>query len=283
MKGPVVSTSVAQPKPAAPSGSPSAPSAGRAIYTSVAALGLVLVAAAPALMLSLALGYGMAVAEELPFFGSAIAVSLVAAGLVWRFGLWAKVVGILAAVGVAVMMFWIVFGLSYFGSIGDVLPAVLLPLGVVLAVGGGIAAIVQQRRGRRASSVTVTEKRIIVTALAVVVAVGLASLILGLVQRQDADADAELTATMADFEFVEGTYEVAAGEPTTMQVHNSDAFAHTFTVPELGIDTTVLPGDTATIEIDAPAGTYTVYCKPHADVDEPDPDKAGMAGTIVAK
>lgn len=111
-----------------------------------------------------------------------------------------------------------------------------------------------------------------------------ASVITGFVQREAAaDANAELTATMADFEFSEPTYEAAAGE--TIKVHNTDAFTHTFTVPELDIDERVLPGDSVLVEIpaDAEPGSYTVYCEPHADMTEADPEKAGMASTLVVR
>jgi hypothetical protein len=83
----------------------------RAVYTSLAALGLVLVALAPATALAASLLAGMALGEEVVFFGLTIVVPLVAAGLVWRFGLWAKIVGIVVALAAAFMLFWMAFGL----------------------------------------------------------------------------------------------------------------------------------------------------------------------------
>lgn len=263
---------------------PTTSDAGRPVYTRVAAVGLALVAAAPALMLSLGLLAGMEVGEELPFFGTLIVVPLVVAGLVWRFGTWAKALGIVAAAGAAFMMFWAVFGLSYPGSLGDFLPGVLLPLGAILAIGGGIAAIVQKRRGRLADAATPAEKRVVGAALGIVALALVGSLVTGWVQGGSVGgADAALTATMKNFEFAEGTYEVAAGQTTAIRVRNDDAFTHTFTVPELGIDETVLPGKETVVEIDAPAGTYTLFCKPHSNPDAPDPEQGDMAGAIVAR
>jgi plastocyanin len=281
-----MSTPVAQP-PRPPASTPSPPTAseeGRPVYTRIATVGLVLIAAAPAFMLALGLLTGMDIGEELPFFATLILVPLIAAGLVWRFGLWAKVVGILAAVGVALMMFWAVFGLAYPGSLGDFVPGVMLPLGIVLAIGGSVAAIVQQRRGRRSPTATPTERRIMSVALGLVALAVVVSVVVGFLQRESFDeADADLTASIEDFAFTEGTYEIAAGEPTTILVRNADAFTHTFTVPDLDIHHTLVPGGEALVEIDAAAGTYTLYCEPHSDMNEPDPEHAGMAGRIIVR
>ncbi len=65
-------------------------------------------------------------------------------------------------------------------------------------------------------------------------------------------------------------------------MRNDDAIVHTFTVPELGIDRTVGPGSEALVEVTADPGTYTFSCRPHADLSQPDPARAGMAGTLVA-
>lgn len=74
----------------------------------------------------------------------------------------------------------------------------------------------------------------------------------------------------------------AGGAPADVLVRNDDAIVHTFTVPELGIDRTVGPGSEALVEVTADPGTYAFYCRPHADLSQPDPARAGMAGTLVA-
>lgn len=88
---------------------------------------------------------------------------------------------------------------------------------------------------------------------------------------------------MEEFAFAEGGYAIAAGKPARFLVHNADPVTHTSTIPELGIDQTVLPGSEALVEVTAEAGTYTLYCEPHSDLDEPDPALAGMASSIVAE
>ena len=225
----------------------------------------------------------MSIGGEGVFFGITIAVPLVAAALVWRFGAWSKVLGVVVALGVAFMLFWVVFGLAYPASVADFLPAVLLPLGVVLAVAGGVAAIVQQRRGRLEVTATTAERRVAAVALGAAVVALAVSGALTLMGRSAADSAGALTVTIKDFAFSEETYVVPADEAATIVVRNSDAFVHTFTVPELGIDEVVPPGGDAVVELTAPAGTHTLYCKPHADMSEPDPAMAGMAATIVAE
>ncbi len=72
-------------------------------------------------------------------------------------------------------------------------------------------------------------------------------LVVGFVQRESfSDADADLTATIEDFENL-----VADAE--------------------------------ALVEIDGPAGMYTPYCEPHSDMSEADPEQAGMVGTLVIR
>jgi plastocyanin len=254
------------------------------VYTRVEAAGLLLAAAGPAVMLVLGLVTGMSIGEDLPFFAVAITVPLVAAALVWRFGRWSKVVGILAALLVALALFWTVFGLAYPRSLGDFVPGVLVPLGVALALGGGVAALLATRRGDLATAATRAERRILNVALLVVAIAMLGSGAANLVGRSVAtEVGGAVPVSIRDFAFAEGTYTLPAGQTATMRVHNADAFTHTFTVPALGIDEVLLPGASANIEVSADAGTYTLYCKPHANTDEPDPQQAGMAAAIVAQ
>lgn len=255
----------------------------RATYTGLQALGLLLTALAPGLVLTAALIAGLSVGEEIVFFGPAILVPLVAAGLVWRFGLWAKIVGIVAALAVAFMLFWLAFGLGYPTSPGDFVPGVLLPLGVLLAVGAGVAGIVGHRRKHYQVGASSGERRIGVAALGLVALALVVSTGLMLATRSTAETAGQMAVAMSDFEFDSDTYTVSAGETTTVVARNSDPFIHTFSIPDLGIHEVVAPGSEATIDITAEAGTYTLYCEPHSDMTESDPEEAGMAARLVAE
>lgn len=255
----------------------------RAAYTTLQALGLLLAALAPAFMLAAALIVGMSVAEEIGFFATAIVVPLVAAGLVWRFGLWAKIVGILAALAAGFMLFWVAFGLAYPASPGDFVPAVLLPLGVLLAVGAGVAGIVQHRRKHFQVGASRGERRIGIAALGLVALAVVVSAATMLATRSSADTAADVSVVMSDFAFDSDTYTVTAGETTTIVARNTDPFTHTFTIPELDIHQVVTPGSEQTIEVTADAGTYTLYCEPHSDMTQSEPEEAGMAARLVSE
>ncbi len=254
----------------------------RAVHTRTATLGMLTLMAAPVVMIAVALAARQDIGEEIGFFLVVLAALGIGAGLVWRFGTWAKVVGLVLTLAGAFMMFWVVFGLSYPASFGDFIPGVLLPLGVVLSLYGNIGAIARRRTLEGAA--TRGERRTRGVALAIVALAVVVSAVLGFVGRSTVDSTAaagavEIAAT--NFEFTPGELTVAAGGEVL--VSNADGFVHTFTVPELGIDETLLPGSAKLIAVDAEPGAYTIYCKPHSDTSEPEPSEAGMAARLVVE
>lgn len=159
----------------------------------------------------------------------------------------------------------------------------LLPLGLLLGIGGSVAGIVTRNRVEEEGAAR--GHRLATAALAVAAIAVVTSGALALTGRERVDPAAtggSAVATMAQMAFTEGTVEIAAGAPADVLVRNDDAVVHTFTVPELGIDQTVGPGSDALVEVTADPGSYTFYCKPHANLSEPNPARAGMAGTLVA-
>ncbi|MDP8970840.1 MAG: cupredoxin domain-containing protein [Actinomycetota bacterium] len=254
----------------------------RPVYTRVAVLGLLLAAAAP--LTYFVAGAVAGSLDEGTFFLVTAGVALLGAALVWAFGSWSKVVGIVVSLLIAMALFWTVFGLAYPASLVDFVPGVLLPLGVALGIGGNVAALVSKRRGRLASAATGAERRIVGIVLAVA---GLAVVVSGaltLAGQESLQTAGAARATLADFAF-DGPYEASAGEPTTFVVHNSDPVVHTFTVKELGVNEQVLPGSDARVDFTAPPGTYTVYCIPHSSGPGADtsPDSDEMATTLVVR
>jgi plastocyanin len=249
-------------------------------YSRTAAFGLLLIASAPLLILLVTLATGGSL-EDAVLFIPAIAIPLVAAALVFRFGLWAKIVGLIVALLAAAVMYWTVLGLTFPASFGDFVPGMAFVIGFVLAVGGAIAAIIR----RRATAAATPERRIIGAAGALVAAAAVVSGALGLLGREPAPNEGGTPVTMADFAFAEGTYEMATGEPARMVVHNRDGFVHDIAIPELGVDkVAVLPGRGVVVDVPAPAaGTYTVYCTLHSNLAETDPEQAGMAALLVVE
>ncbi|HEX2027863.1 MAG TPA: cupredoxin domain-containing protein [Nitriliruptorales bacterium] len=259
----------------------------RPVYTRIGALGLVLIALAPATLLTAGLASGVDIGGEIGFLSTIIVLPLLAAALVWRFGRWAKVLGIVISLLAALAMFWAVFGLAYPASPGDFLPGVLLPMGLVLGVGGNIAALVQTRRGHLQTEATAGERRVRNTVLGLLAVAIVVSGALSLAGRQTVADTAAAGATpieMVDFAFAPRTVEATVGEPVRLLVHNSDGFVHTITSQELGFNETVLPGSQALVEFTPQrSGTFVYYCVPHSNGPDADPEGDEMAGRIVVR
>jgi plastocyanin/mono/diheme cytochrome c family protein len=65
--------------------------------------------------------------------------------------------------------------------------------------------------------------------------------------------------------------------PQTIQITNSGASPHDFTIDALGVHVELPPGETEEVPIDADAGTYEFYCS------VPGHKEAGMVGTLTVK
>jgi plastocyanin len=250
---------------------------GRSAYTRLGAVGLGLGALAPLTFVIAGLVTGVPI-SDLMFFLITAAILLAGAAAVWWLGMVGKVLGIVAGVLVGFALFWMAFGLRFPAAFVDFVPGVLLPLGLLLGVGGSIAGIASRKR----PGPTWVETRLVAGALGLVVLAAAASAVITLVSRTTIEPPAgAVTSTMEQFEFVEGTYEVQAGQPTTIVVHNADPAVHDFTIPALGIAETINPGSDAAITLTAEPGTYTIYCTLHSDTGVADPEAAGMAARLV--
>jgi plastocyanin len=255
----------------------------RTVHTRTQVLGLLTVLAGLLVILVAALIAGLVDGEFLSFFGVAMVVILGAATLVWRFGTWAKVVGILASLAAGFMFWWAAFGLAYPASVVDFLPGLLIPLGVIVGLVGGILGIV--KRKQPAPAATAGERR----TMQVVIAVGLIGLVVsgGLAMTSRSAVDPAVAAGAiqlehTNFEFAPDAVTVAAGEQVRIVVKNNDPLVHTFSIEELGIDEVILPGNSELFEFTAAEGTYTIYCAPHAHKNDAGVWE-GMVATLVVQ
>lgn len=251
----------------------------RARWTRLAALGLLMAALGPLMMLVAGFAWGLEIGDELPFFAITAGVALFGAFLVWRFGGWVKLLGALAGLATGMGLFWTAFGLATPGSFFDFVPGVLVVPGVLLAIVSSIAAFVAHRRNHLSATAVAGERGWIRAVLAVVAALAVVSGILTATSRKTvADATAAaLTVRQSDFEFDQPEYRVTGG--SQVLVRNDDPFLHTFTVDALGIDRALTPGSEILVTIPARTGTYILYCRPHTgDPDSPSGDD--MAATI---
>lgn len=257
---------------------PSAPSEGLARWTRLAVLGLVMVALGPILMIAGAVIWGMST-EDITFFLIPSIVPLVAAFLVWRFGMWAKIVGAIAAFLAAGMLFWTAFGLAAPQSFFDFMPGLLVIPGGIIAIVGCIGAIVAERRGNVTAEAVGGERRALRIVSAVVIALAVLSAVVTFAGRSTVDAgEADTTIVLSDFEFDQESYDFSSG--TTILVKNEDAFLHTFTVEEWDVDEVLGPGSETLIEVPDAPGEYIVFCRPHSDPESPDPAGEDMAARV---
>jgi hypothetical protein len=230
----------------------------RARWSSLAALGLLLGAAGPVLLLVAISAFGLNPSER-PLLLIVACAGLIGAALVWRFGWWGKLVGCAAAVGMFMTLYWTVFGVSSFPSFFDFMPAVLVVPGALLAFVSCIAAIVAGRRGHgiaRGERWTFRAVSLLIALLAVI------SGVLTLTSRSIVGASgAESTVVMKSYKFNSKRYVFRAG--STVFIRNDDPFVHTFTIDDVHIDKRTHPGDRLLIEVPDHLGNFILYCTLH--------------------
>lgn len=257
----------------------------RAVYTHLTVFGLLLIAGM-VVLIGVAGVIAGTPAREAAMFALPVAIAAGAALATWRLRLAGKITAVVVALAAAVVMHFFAFGLAYPGAFADFVGAVMYVLGVAFALGGGIAGIVQQRRGNVQLHAGRRETKIMRAAIVVLALAVVGSGVTSLVSRTRVDGAAAAGATgvtMQNMAFTTATYEIAAGEPAKILVHNSDAYMHDFTIPALDVKQALTPGSSALVEITAPAGSYTVYCTLHSDTSVADPAEAGMAAALVAE
>ena len=213
--------------------------------------------------------------EDAGFFVVVASVSVIMTFLVWRFDTtWARTLGILATLAVFAPVFFLAFGVLQVFSPVEFTVGLLLLVGFLLSLVGGIRAILAGRRDQMGA--TQGEARLRASALALVGIATMTSLVGFFLTRSSvspAEAAGATTLAMVDFEFEPRRSSVTSGGK--LLVANKDAFAHDFTLNELGIAVHVGPGSEALVDLSGGVlGTYDYFCSLHSDGTE------GMVGTI---
>jgi plastocyanin len=249
--------------------------------TRLAALGLLMISAAGAIWLVAGMIWGLDLGESAGFLVPTIMLPAIAAFIVWRFGTWARVVGIVVALLALGTLWFTAFGLLEPDSVFDFVGGLLVVPGAVIAIVGCIQAIRAARRGDLVARREGREARAMSVILAAVVGLTVVSAVVTLVGRSTADAtQADVEVSIKDFTFeAGGVEEVSVTGGDTLFVANDDPFHHTFTVDELQIDVPFGPSSQELIEIPAQPGTYTLYCRPHTSNPD-DPSEGDMATTL---
>ena len=212
----------------------------RPLYTRVAIVGLLLHALVSLVFAVLSQGEASTVGS----FIISIVLSVIFAGLMWRFGKWALVV---TALWGFLNLWWgslLIRALSYPNSFFDFVLPLLLTVGGLLAVVGATVALVQQRRGTTRTSATRAERRTFGAIAVVLLGLVVLSGILHLTGRTTVSAEAKAGAMVVEMKnsyLMPERLEIRAGETTPILVKNNDFFVHTFEIDELGVEHTVLP------------------------------------------
>jgi hypothetical protein len=252
----------------------------RARWTGLATLGLALAALASLIVFLAGLVWGLELGADSAFLLVGFLVPAIGAFLVWRFGTWGKVAGIVLALVTGGLLSWTAFGLASPQSFFDFVPGLLVVPGCLIAIGASIAAIRAGRRGEPSGEDAGSERRAVKIVLAVVGVLAAASAILTVASRSTVDgSEADTEVVLSNFEYAEPSYEVPGGGQVV--VRNTDPFLHTFTVDDLDIDVSLGPNGSALVDIPDQPGGYVVYCRPHTmDPDAPGEDDMASELTI---
>jgi plastocyanin len=260
----------------------------RPVYTRLQVLGLLLIAGTVLAVTGVitlmepALG-----GEALAFFGPVAAATLLTAWIAWRSGTWARILGLVVGVAAAVLLSWTLAALAAVDSVIDFGLGLGVTVGVVLAIGGGGAALLSARRGRLATAATPVEQRIVrgvVAVLGLALAVSATVTLAGRGGVDPGTAQGATSVEMVGFEFHPEEI-VVDGASARLLVRNADAFLHDLSIPELGTEVVrVTPGATVTVDLQGAApGTYVVYCTLHSDTATDDPGEDDMTALLVVR
>ncbi len=213
----------------------------RPLYTRVAIAGLLLYALASLVFAILSTD---GEASNVGIFIISLVLSVIFAGLMWRFGRWALVV---VALWGFLNLWWgwlPIRALSYPNSFFDFALPLLLTVGALLAVVGAIVAFVQQRRGTARASATRAERGTFGAIAGVLLGLVILSGGLHVAGRTTVSTEAEAGATVVEMRnsyLAPERLEIPVGETARLVVKNNDFFVHTFELDELGVKHTVLP------------------------------------------
>lgn len=155
------------------------------------------------------------------------------------------------------------WGLALPGSFWDFAPVVLFLVGALTALVAGIAAL--RRLDTDAAASVAAERRVrqaVVGGLGVVLVISAVLSLTGGTTVSDELRAGAIEVSADDFAFAPDVIDGTPGD--AILVVNDDIFYHTFTIDELGIDVSLMPGDEALVAVpDDATGSYEFYCTPH--------------------
>ena len=237
---------------------------GRPFYSRLAVGGLVTIVAMMVLLGIIQLASSDT--SNLAFLVINIAIPLIVAGLIWRFGSWALVLGAIAGLLGTGLVYgpYLIESADSINSVFDFGVAIVTTVAALTALVGSIVAFVQIRIGKARVAATAVE-RIALRGIAVVVAVLVVVSGIFTVAARDTVEEAERTGAievlMKATEFRTAELVATSGETLRLVLKNDDLYIHTFTIDEFGIDVTVGPrGEKALSLSSSNPGTFEYKC-----------------------
>ena len=179
-------------------------------------------------------------------------LSVIFAGLMWRFGKWALVAG---AIWGFLNLWWawlLIFALSYPNSFFDVVMPLLLTASALFAGVGATVTLVQRRRSAPRTAATRAERRTFGVIVMVLLVLVILSGVFHIVGRTTVSAGAKAGAIVVEMRnsyLAPERLELRVGETTRILVKNNDFFIHTFKIDELGVEYRVLPFSEVLIDL----------------------------------
>ena len=221
------------------------------VYTRVAIVGLLLIALSSLFFSILTLIDGDA--TTLGFFVISIVLSVIFAGLVWRFGRWALVLAALWGFpNLWGLLFLYPFSLSYLNSFFDFVLPLLLTVGALLTLVGATVTFVQQRWGTARRVSTRRERWAFAATALTLVALAILSGTLHVAGLTTVSTEAEAGAIVVEMRnsyLAPDRLEIRLGETAPIVVKNKDFFVHILEINELGVKHTILPFSELLIEL----------------------------------
>ena len=237
---------------------------GRPFYLRLALAGLITIAVMMVVVGIAQLASGDT--SNLAFLIINIAIVLVVAGLIWRFGSWALVIGAIAGLlGVALAYGpFLIVSAGSINSVFDFGVAVVTTVASIIVFVGSIVAFVQLRRGAARVETTAVERNTLWGVTAVVTVVVVVSAIVTLAGRDTvdtADRAGAIEVLIKTTEFRTAQLDAKAGETLRLVLKNDDLYIHTFTIDELNIEVVVGPrGEKALLLTPTNTGTFEYTC-----------------------
>lgn len=224
------------------------------------------------------------IAEFAPFLLIFFIPSILGILLPWLVGRWAVIVPVVLALALlALLAPMLPYALAHPEAGLEFVAITWLALGAVVGVAGGVASLVQWRRRTARPGATRAQRQtlaILLTLPALLAVIGFGTWLAARTTLTPAERGDAVGVNMRDSTYSLAELPVQTGATVRLAVSNQDAGAHTFTLPEAGVDVFIPPGAERLVEFQAPAaaGAYTWFCIPHVAQTENGPE--GMTGTL---